>query len=140
MEREDPEVLRIDGARIELHQNLITITEFPGHGFVLAYPQDTPAYRQRAREHGYGRETAAMSRDHELCHSLLSHWLGLPRSAALFSVAVGENAGRLGQLEETAVMAVQALAKAAGVDLVQLAREIGRARLSAALDSVGDNT
>jgi hypothetical protein len=56
---------------------------------VPAAPQDTDAYRQTARACGYGDDTAALSRDHELAHTILAEARGLPWSPTLYSVAHG---------------------------------------------------
>lgn len=61
-----------------------------------------------------------MSRDHELGHALLAHWLGLPHSPTLKGVASGRYWPHW-QVEESAVLALQRYARLAGVDLATLA-------------------
>lgn len=89
---------------------------------VFGAPEPTPAYALLARQIGYGADTARMCVDHELMHSALAHLLGLPASPTLTRVAVDPAAPAtdLTRLEEMAVLAVQAYALQAGVDLVTL--------------------
>ncbi len=89
---------------------------------VAAAPEDSPAYALLARQLGYGSDTARLCVDHELMHSAPSHWLGLEASPTLARVAVCPDAPAtdVTRLEECAVLAVQAFARAVGVDLVGL--------------------
>jgi hypothetical protein len=114
-----------------------TVVELWGHDFtrtilpdgveVPAAPQDNADYRSRAHALGYGQDSAAMSREHELGHVLLSYILGLPESPALRSAANNAGPSDLTGMEEDAVMALQRFARAAGVDLVEVALRISRA-------------
>ncbi|WP_342643461.1 hypothetical protein [Rhodoligotrophos ferricapiens] len=61
-----------------------------------------------------------MSRDHEATHHLLATWLGLPHSPTLYGVAAKQTYPDW-MLEEAAVLAIQAFARANGVDLTTLA-------------------
>lgn len=64
-----------------------TETVFADGTRVPARPQDTEEYRERAKSLGYGEDTAAMSREHEVMHSLLAERKGHPYSLALWAVA-----------------------------------------------------
>lgn len=79
---------------------------------------------ERAAEIGYP-SAEAMNREHDVAHSLLAHWLGLDYSPTLYAIANGQRSA-IWQEEESAVMALQRFARAAGVDLVKRAREISR--------------
>jgi hypothetical protein len=111
----------ISGGRVELHADGLTVTHLPG-GHVPARAQDTDEYRQRAHDLGYGDDTALMSREHELAHTMLAGWLGLPYSPTLQGVATGDTWPHW-HLEEAAVLALQAYARALGVSIVDLAKE-----------------
>lgn len=111
--------LHLAGAVIELHPDGLTVTRYPD-GTVDARPQSDETYSARAQALGYGSDTLAMSRDHEICHSLLAFWLGLPHSPTLMGVARGEHWPHW-QAEEAAILAVQRYARAAGVDLQDIA-------------------
>jgi hypothetical protein len=113
--------LNLAGAVIELHDSGLTRTLY-AWGDVPAWPQDDEAYRARAFELGYGADTALMSREHELMHHLIAHWLGLPLSPTLAAVASG-SVDDDWRLEEAAVLAIQAFARAKGINLVDLAKK-----------------
>lgn len=87
---------------------------------VAAAPQDNDAYRATARRLGYGPDTARMSRDHEILHTLLCHLLGLPESPTLRRVADGLGDSPLTDLEEDMVCATQAFLNRAGIDLLDV--------------------
>jgi hypothetical protein len=112
--------LKLAGAVIELHPSGLTVTRY-GDRFVEAWPQDDAAYRSRALELGYGTDTARMSREHEIVHSLLAKWLGLPHSPTLWAIS-RRDVDPNWNLEEAAVLAVQAFAISQGIDLVKLAQ------------------
>ena len=114
-------VLHLAGAQVRLHEDGVTTTVYPDGGCVPACAEDNDAYRQTALEHGYGADTALLSREHELGHSLLAHWLGLQYSPTLRAVADGR-AGEGDWREEAAVLAIQRFARARGIDLVAVAR------------------
>jgi hypothetical protein len=68
------------------------VTAYDDETFVYARPNhDTESY-QRARSLGYpiGGATAAMTRDHDLLHSVLAIARGLPHSPTLWALAHGE--------------------------------------------------
>lgn len=117
-------MIRIGQTEIEFRGDL-TVSHLPGGLEVVAAPQDDPEYLGRAASLGYGIDTLAMSRAHEVGHSLLAHWLGLPESPTLRGVASG-NYWEHWHSEECAVMAIQKMANMAGVDLIQRAKEISR--------------
>ena len=92
--------------------------------FVSGAPEDTDTYRKTALDYGYGTDTLALCRDHELLHVALCHWLGVssPVLNAL-RLRVDMVGVEIRILEEAAVLAVQRFAKAMGVDLrAELAR------------------
>lgn len=115
-----PTTLRFGGTTVEVWSDCTRVT-LPSGGTVVGAPQDNDAYRAAALRLGYGADTAAMSREHEVGHAALCHFLGLPCSPVMSTVA-GEPVGDVVThwLEEEAVMAVQRLARAVGVDLVEV--------------------
>jgi hypothetical protein len=98
-----------------------TITRFADGSIAYADHAVQPGQAERAAEIGYP-SAEAMNREHNLTHSLLAHWLGLDYSPTLHAVANGQRSA-IWQAEESAVLAIQQFARAAGVDLVKLARE-----------------
>jgi hypothetical protein len=74
-----------------------------------------------------------MNRDHDLAHTLLAYFLGMPCSPALRDVAMGVAANDVHWLEEEAVLSLQKFARAMGIDLVLIARKI------TALSDLGEN-
>lgn len=101
-----------------------TLTRFADGSTAYADHAAQPGQAERAAEIGYP-SAEAMNREHDLTHSLLAHWLGLDYSPTLYAVANGQRSA-IWQAEESAVLAIQQFARAAGVDLVKLARETGR--------------
>lgn len=67
---------------------------------VPASPEDTDQYRATARRLGYGIDTWALCRDHELSHTQLAELLGLPYSPTLWAVAHGHYWGIPGRMGE----------------------------------------
>ncbi|MBZ9852780.1 hypothetical protein LB566_03155 [Mesorhizobium sp. CA13] len=118
--------LHLGAAVVALHENGLTVTHLMDGKEIPAVPQDTEDYRARARELGYGGDTAAMSRDHEIGHSVLACLLGLPESPTLRGVA-DERFWRHWRAEEAAVLAFQAYARIVGVDMVEIADRLERA-------------
>jgi hypothetical protein len=114
-------IITLAGAAIHLHENGDTTTLYPDGALVEACAQDSDVYRATARAHGYGEDTALLSREHELCHGLLAAMLGLPHSPTLWAVAHGTD-DPTGPLEEAAVLAVQRFARAVGASLVEAAQ------------------
>ena len=111
--------LRLGGTVVEMHGDGLTVTRLPDGLEVHARAQADAAYIGRAAALGYGADAALMSREHELTHSLLAGWLGLPESPTLRGVA--ERRYWLHwQAEEAAVLGVQRFARLAGIDLIGL--------------------
>lgn len=114
---------------IRLGQNQIQITG----GMTITYFADgcaaygdheaQPGQAERAAELGYP-SAEAMNREHDLTHSLLAYWLGLDYSPTLHAIANNEQSA-IWQAEEAAVLALQQFARAAGVDLIKRALEVG---------------
>jgi hypothetical protein len=97
-----------------------TLIAFPDGSSVPGAPHDTKAYRATAEAHGYGADTLRLCQEHELLHIALCHWLGIDSpTMALLRGADGAGLQDLNPIEEAAVLAVQRLARAAGVDLVE---------------------
>jgi hypothetical protein len=122
-----PFAIRVPGGVLEVHGHDFVSTRYPGLPPIDACPHDTDEYRAQARELGYGDDTAAMCREHETAHHLLAALLRLPCSPTMRGLAL--HAAGIGPLwpgwreEEAAVLALQAFARACGVDLVKLAVE-----------------
>lgn len=87
-------------------------TVFPDGSKVPAAPQESDAYRETARVHGYGDDTWRLCREHELAHTVLLQKLGFRYSPTLWAVAHGhhdsipESPGEM-EAEETMVLAYQ---------------------------------
>ena len=72
---------------------------------VPAVPDDGDEYRGKAAEFGYGGDTTALSREHEILHTFLAEALGYGTSPTLWAVAHGQQGGvapHWEQLEEEA--------------------------------------
>lgn len=110
--------VRVDGTS--------TCVTLPDGSEVHGEPHDTDEYRQTARRLGYGDDVGQLNVEHESCHAVLSHWLGLSESPVMRAVADGAEFGELHALEEAAVMAVQAYANAAGICLLRRWGELCR--------------
>ena len=73
---------------------------------------------------GYEAENLRLCREHDLMHVALCHWLGI-ESPTMLLLREGDD-DRLhyvNKLEEVAVLSIQHLARAAGVDLVARMKE-----------------
>ncbi|GEM_PF-1938985 len=57
---------------------------------VTAVPENSDTYREKARRYGYGEDIAALSREHEVLHTLLAERLRDTGSPALWAVAHGQ--------------------------------------------------
>lgn len=113
--------LNIGNALIECRADGQTITHLQ-EGVVLAYPEDNQEYKNRARDLGYGDDVLGVSRDHEIVHSLLAKWLGLPASPALSLAAAGRpSKNTFTGAEEAAVLAIQRFAKMMNVSILDIA-------------------
>lgn len=105
-----------------------------GYPFVSTGNPDDPASVALAHELGYGGDTWAMSRDHELLHSWLAVRRGLPFSPTLWAVSRGDKhltADAIREWEEGDVLAVQKFLRlgASDPDLDRVAAPEGRERL-----------
>ena len=100
-----------------------TLTTFPDGKTVNALHAEQPGQRETAGRLGFATAWE-MNVSHDLAHSMLARWLGLPHSPTLHAVAHGDKAPKVWRREEQAVLALQAYAKALGVDLVKLAKEM----------------
>jgi hypothetical protein len=115
-----------NGTTIEIGAEIVRTT-LPGGAVVTAIPRGDAEQARTAQELGYGAEVAAMTRDHDPLHSVLADWLGMPCSEALL-VAAGDNSTdpMLAELEERAVIALQALMVAVGATPAGLAARLRR--------------
>jgi hypothetical protein len=95
-----------------------TVTRFGDGRSVVADHAEQPGQAATAADMGISVEE--MNRGHDLTHSLLAFWLGLPHSPTLHGVATGHHYEHHA-IEEAAVLAVQLWAKVAGVDLIKTA-------------------
>lgn len=138
--------LRFGDAVVAIH-DWGTIIAWSDGTSVHGAPEDTAEYRRTALEHGYGDDTLALCREHELLHVALCHWLGVP-SPVMDALRKGPDVmagAEIRLLEESAVLAVQKFARAMGVDLIDAMKkeaarswcweEDGAASVSAQLDS-----
>jgi hypothetical protein len=98
----------------------LTITTLADGSKVPADHAEQPGQAEIAVAHGYD-SAEELNRDHDLAHSLLSHMIGLEASPTLAGVTAGKHF-KYWQVEEAAVLALQAFCKVAGVDLMDLAR------------------
>ena len=120
-----PDLITIGSTVVEIHTDGLTLTRLPGGGEVHARAHRTSEYLARAGSLGYGIDVDALSRDHEITHSLLATWLGLQESPTFRGVADGRH-WQHWQAEESAVLGIQRLAVVTGVNLVALARRTGQ--------------
>jgi len=89
-----------------------TETVFHDGTAVTATPERSEAYAAQARALGYGEDTQALSREHELLHTLLMEAVGFGSSPTLWAVAHGQQ-GEVAPIwaqeeEETLVLSFQA--------------------------------
>lgn len=80
-------------------------TILPNGRDVHAHPDADSA--RMARRLGYGRDVAALTRDHDALHAMLTAWLGMPFSYSLMLAAGCDVCPAMAALEEEAVLAVQ---------------------------------
>lgn len=116
-------LFRLGATEVELHDGY-TVTRFPDGCEVHARHDQQPGQDRLARSLGYAR-AQDMNIHHDLAHTLLSTMLGLPHSITLRGVA-DNNHWPGHHLEEAAVLALQAFANAAGIDLVKVAEAHSR--------------
>lgn len=94
-------------------------TRFPSGRALIAAIATQPGQDKTAADLGFD-SPEAMNREHDIAHSLLAHWLGLPWSPNIYALAHGEPISDQHVTEEAAVLALQKYARAAGVDLLAL--------------------
>lgn len=80
----------LSGAKFEVWSADHVRTVFDDGAEVPASPDGTAAQTTTSRRLGYGADVARMVRHHELAHSLVAEWCGLPCSPTLRRVAHGE--------------------------------------------------
>lgn len=100
-----------------------TYTHFPDGLQLVAAHSDVDQQGQdaTARDLGYA-SVEAMNMDHDVCHSVLAFWLGLSCSPTLYARARGTTVAPFWQEEEAAVLAIQRLTQALGLDVRAIAR------------------
>jgi hypothetical protein len=98
-----------------------TVITWSDGTFVAGEPEDTDEYRSTAREHGYGEDTLALCREHELLHVALCYWMGVASPVMEFLRRKPEEmaGAEIRELEEAAVLAVQKFARAMNIDIVE---------------------
>lgn len=89
-----------------------TVTRFDDGKEVVGLHAEQPGQADTAARTGFA-SVVEMNVEHDMMHSRLAYMLGLPHSPALWDVAHGVPATALHDLEEDAVLAVQAYARAA---------------------------
>lgn len=109
--------MRLGGATVHIGAER-TVTTLPDGSEVYADHAEQPGQAALAADLGYP-SAEAMNRDHDMAHSLLASWLGLPCSPTLQGVASGKFY-KHHRLEEAAVLAIQRFARAAGIDLTRI--------------------
>jgi hypothetical protein len=98
---------------IQIGDTLIVTTgdlvecRFADNTLTRAYPQDAPAYRQTARDLGFGSDTARMNKTHDPAHCVLAEARGLPHPPVLWALAHGLPETPEHYREEEEVMALQ---------------------------------
>ncbi len=97
-----------------------TMTMFPDGLTVHADHAEQPGQAETAAR--MGLTVSEMNRTHDLIHAMLAEFLGLPHSPTIRGLATGRHWPHH-KAEEAAVLAVQAYAKAAGVDLAKVAKK-----------------
>lgn len=112
--------LRVGSADVHLHDDGLTVTELHDGKTIPACHDGSAYQRNSAYELGYGDDVDLASREHEIAHSLLAKWLGLPESPTLRGVA-DRSYWPHWRKEEAAILGLQAYARAAGVSLETLA-------------------
>lgn len=107
-----------NGVTVEIHEGL-TVTRFADGLSIDGAPDGSAEQLRTCRELGYGDDVERMNRHHDIAHSLIAAWLGLPHSPTLRAAAEG-TVWPMWPVEEDAVKAIQRLALCAGVDLEKL--------------------
>lgn len=87
-------------------------------------PEDTDSYRATAVRYGYEEDTLRLCQEHEVTHIALCHWLGIESpTMVLLRHGDDDRLHYVNKLEECAVLAIQHLARATGVDLIARMKE-----------------
>lgn len=86
------------------------MTRLPNGRVVNAAPE--PRSLEMAHRLGYGDDVAALTRDHDTLHSLLTSALGFPYSFSLMQAAGCEVDPHIAAVEEDAVLTCQRLRQA----------------------------
>jgi hypothetical protein len=110
--------MKVGNVDVEINGTFV-ITHFDDDRFVLADIDEQPGQAETAAAHGL--TVKEMNLTHDLTHSLLAKWLGLPYSPTLRGVATRDIYPHHAE-EEAAVLAIQRFARLAGVSLLGLAR------------------
>jgi hypothetical protein len=117
-------MIRLGNVTVEIRDGY-TLTTFADGTRLHALHAEQDGQRETALDLGYSTAWE-MNVVHDLAHSLLARWLDLPHSPTLHAVARGmDTPAEVWRREEEAVLALQAYAKAVGVDLVAIARRMG---------------
>lgn len=114
--------LRFGNVRFELNEGWSKVI-FPDGKELSAVHAPQAGQEDTARELGFAN-AADMNRTHDLAHCIFAYQMGLPQSGSLYSAACRVKPTDVNWLEEAAVLAMQAFARAQGVDLVYIARKI----------------
>ena len=116
------EIIELGSTTIVVTDDMV-LTIFSNGRIAKAKRKEIPGQAQTASE--LGMSVSEMNRTHDLVHSLLCHWLGLPHSPTLFAVSV-EDTYNNWRVEEKAVLAIQQFSRVLGLDLVQVAQKEAR--------------
>jgi hypothetical protein len=101
-----------------------TLITFVDGSTVPGAPQDTDSYRDTAERYGYEADTLRLCQEHEVTHIALCHWLGIDSpTMTLLREGDDDRLHYFNRLEECAVLSIQHLARAAGVDLLARMKE-----------------
>src|SRR5687768_11921328 len=109
---------QLGDVKIEVRE-AFTTTRFPDGKLTVADHSVQPTQEEMAA--ALGMTVQEMNETHDLTHSLLAHWLGMPCSPTLHGLATG-TAVPFSDAEKAAVIAIQRWAKISGVDLLELAK------------------
>jgi hypothetical protein len=109
------ELLCSNGTRVRIGPYWTRVI-LPDGTEIYGEPQRDDGQARTALELGYGEDVEAMCRDHDPLHAVLADFLGLPRSYSLADAAgiLPPEDKWLADLEEAAVLAIQAFMRQAG--------------------------
>jgi hypothetical protein len=107
-----------NGTRVRIGSDWTLVT-LPDGTEIYGEPEHGTGQAATARRLGYGGDVEAMCRDHDPLHAVLTDFLGLGRSYSLAFAAgvLPPEQKRLADLEEAAVLALQAFMRSAGLAL-----------------------